>query len=143
MLPFRDAVPVSAAALPAQIPLRRSIISTSNQARLKGLRRALSPTFPAGEMVFFIPWRLVAEESGAAHYGFGGAMLLDLLGPRSGCWPHQDTRVTLLRLGDGFAGEHGGLMGLRTRSSRAVRRDHRHRQRWPTARPQCGPTQGV
>ena len=31
-----------------------------------GLRRALSPTFPAGEMVFFIPWRVVAEESGAA-----------------------------------------------------------------------------
>ena len=32
-------------------------------------------------MVFFIPWRVVAEESGAAHYGLGGAMLLDLLGP--------------------------------------------------------------
>ena len=29
-------------------------------------RRALSPTFPAGEMVFFIPWRVVAEDSGAA-----------------------------------------------------------------------------
>jgi hypothetical protein len=22
-------------------------------------------------MVFFIPWRVVAEESGAAHFGFG------------------------------------------------------------------------
>jgi hypothetical protein len=43
--------------------------------------RAFSPTFPAGEMVFFIPWRVVAEESGAAHFGFGGALLLDLLGP--------------------------------------------------------------
>jgi hypothetical protein len=32
-------------------------------------------------MVFFIPWRVVAEESGAAHFGFGGALLLDLLGP--------------------------------------------------------------
>jgi hypothetical protein len=32
-------------------------------------------------MVFFIPWRVVAEESGAAHLGFGGAMLLDLPGP--------------------------------------------------------------
>ena len=32
-------------------------------------------------MVFFIPWRVVAEESGAAHFGFGGAMLLDPLGP--------------------------------------------------------------
>ena len=30
-------------------------------------------------MVFFIPWRVVAEESGAAHLGFGGALLLDLL----------------------------------------------------------------
>jgi hypothetical protein len=27
-------------------------------------------------MVFFIPWRVVAEESGAAQFGFGGAMLL-------------------------------------------------------------------
>jgi hypothetical protein len=32
-----------------------------------GLRRALSPRFRAGAMVFFIPWRVVAEESGAAH----------------------------------------------------------------------------
>jgi hypothetical protein len=32
-------------------------------------------------MVFFIPWRVVAEESGAAHFGLGGAMLLDPLGP--------------------------------------------------------------
>jgi hypothetical protein len=32
-------------------------------------------------MVFFIPWRVVAEESGGAHFGFGGAMLLDLPGP--------------------------------------------------------------
>ena len=32
-------------------------------------------------MVFFIPWRVVAEESGAAHFGFGGAMLLNLPGP--------------------------------------------------------------
>jgi hypothetical protein len=32
-------------------------------------------------MVFFIPCRMVAEESGAAHFGFGGAMLLDLPGP--------------------------------------------------------------
>jgi hypothetical protein len=36
------------------------------------------PTF-AG--VFFIPWRVGAEESGAAHFGLGGAMLLDPLGP--------------------------------------------------------------
>ena len=41
------------------------------------LRRAFSPTFRAGAMAFFIPWRVVAEESGAAHFGFGGAMLLD------------------------------------------------------------------
>jgi hypothetical protein len=25
-------------------------------------------------MVFFIPWRVVAEESGAAHFGLGGAV---------------------------------------------------------------------
>ena len=36
------------------------------------LRRALSPTFRAGEMVFFIPWRVVAEESGAAHLDLPG-----------------------------------------------------------------------
>jgi hypothetical protein len=29
----------------------------------------------------FIPWRVGAEESGAANFGFGGAMLLDVLGP--------------------------------------------------------------
>jgi nitroreductase len=46
-----------------------------------GLRRAFSPAFPAGGMVFFVRWRVVAEESGAAHFGFGGAMLLDLPGP--------------------------------------------------------------
>ena len=40
-------------------------------------------------MVFFIRWRVVAEESGAAHFGFGGAMLLDLLGPRSDRWSHD------------------------------------------------------
>jgi hypothetical protein len=48
------------------------------------LHRALSPTFPAGEMVFFIPWRGGAEDAGAAH--------LDRLGPSgwfSGCWPHD------------------------------------------------------
>ena len=40
----------------------------------------------------FIPWRVGAEESGAAKDGFGGAMLLDRLGPPgrcSGCWPHD------------------------------------------------------
>jgi len=34
--------------------------------------------FGLARWVFFIPWRVVAEESGAAHYGFGGAMLLDV-----------------------------------------------------------------
>ena len=33
--------------------------------------------------VFFIRWRVVAEESGAAHFGFGGAMRC------STCWPHD------------------------------------------------------
>ena len=40
-----------------------------------GLRRALSPTFPAGELVFFIPWRVVAENPARR------VLLLDLPGP--------------------------------------------------------------
>jgi len=52
----------------------------------RGLRRAFSPAFRAGGMVLFIPWRVGAEESGAAKYGFGGAMLLDRRGPRSPVW---------------------------------------------------------
>src|SRR5450759_427509 len=55
-----------------------------------GLWRAFSPAFFG--LVLFIPWRVGAEESGAAKYGFGGAMLLDRLGPPercSGCWPHD------------------------------------------------------
>jgi hypothetical protein len=43
-------------------------------------------------LALFIPWRVGAEESGAAKFGFGGALLLDLLGPPgrcSGCWPHD------------------------------------------------------
>jgi len=48
-------------------------------------------------MVFFIPWRVVAEESGAAQY--------DLLGPPgwcSGCWPH-DSMVMSPAAPDSFA----------------------------------------
>ena len=30
------------------------------------LRRPFSPTFPAGDLTVFIPWRVVAAESGAA-----------------------------------------------------------------------------
>jgi hypothetical protein len=41
-------------------------------------------------MVFFIPWRVVAEESGAAHFGLGGAMLLDPLG-------HRRSRVKIVK----------------------------------------------
>jgi hypothetical protein len=37
--------------------------------------------FRLARWCFFIPWRVVAEESGAAHFGSGGAMLLDLLRP--------------------------------------------------------------
>jgi len=36
-------------------------------------------------MVLFIPWRVVAAESGAAKFGFGGALLLDLRGPPGRC----------------------------------------------------------
>ena len=69
------------------IPWRATGSSRSARGRRRRclcLRRALSPTFRAGEMVFFIPWRVVAEDSGAAQ--------LDLLGPPgwcSGCWPHD------------------------------------------------------
>ncbi len=42
------------------------------------LRRSLAPNFPAGALVFFIPWRVVGRESGAAQFGL---VLLDPLGP--------------------------------------------------------------
>jgi len=43
------------------LSFRRLVISTSATDGLRvTLRRALSPTFPAGELVFFIPWRVVA-----------------------------------------------------------------------------------
>ena len=51
----------------------------SRQNSIGGLRRAFSPAFFG--LVLFIPWRVGAEEAGAAKYGFGGAMLLDRLGP--------------------------------------------------------------
>jgi hypothetical protein len=56
----------------------------------RGLRRALSPAFRAGSLDPLIPWRVGAEQSGAAKRlgppGFrfmvsAGAMLLDRLGP--------------------------------------------------------------
>jgi hypothetical protein len=50
------------------------------------LRRAFSPAFPAGGMVLFIRWRVVAEESGAAKFGFGGAMLAR---PARAAWAAQ------------------------------------------------------
>ena len=67
------AIGATDAAAAVEVRGRRRRRPGSNAALREGLRRALSPTFRAGEMVFFIPWRLVAEESGAAH--------LDLLGP--------------------------------------------------------------
>jgi hypothetical protein len=66
-----------------------SIWRAINDTGAHRLRRAFSPAFRAGGMVLFIPWRVGAEESGAAIFGFGGAMLLDLLEPPgrcSGCW---------------------------------------------------------
>src|ERR1019366_6941641 len=41
----------------------------SRQNSIGGLRRAFSPAFFG--LVLFIPWRVGAEESGAAKYGFG------------------------------------------------------------------------
>src|ERR1700730_16138309 len=82
-----------------------------------GLGRAFSPAFRAGSLYPLIPWRVGAEEAGAAKFGSmdsageislfvtpytsgrwvflnlsAGAMLLDRLGPPgrcSGCWPHD------------------------------------------------------
>ena len=54
----------------------------SRQNSIGVLRRAFSPAFFG--LVLFIPWRVGAEESGAAKFwfiGFAGAMLLDRLGP--------------------------------------------------------------
>src|SRR6202162_2623020 len=53
----------------------------SRQNGIGGLRRAFSPAFRAGSLYPLIPWRVGAEEAGAAKYGFGGALLLDRLGP--------------------------------------------------------------
>jgi hypothetical protein len=39
--------------------------------RHRGLGRAFSPAFRAGGLVLFIPWRVGAEDAGAAKYGFG------------------------------------------------------------------------
>jgi hypothetical protein len=67
-------------------------------------------------MVLFIPWRVVAEESGAAHYGFGGALLLDLLGLPgrcSGCWPH-DGEVAGGAVADSYLGR--GLISTQPNS---------------------------
>jgi hypothetical protein len=65
------------------------------------LRRVLSPTFPAGELAFFIPWRVVAAIPARRN--------LDLLGPPgwcSGWWPHDgdvaaggDFVLAILRFG--------------------------------------------
>jgi len=51
----------------------------SRQNTNRGLRRAFSPAFFG--LVLLIPWRVGAEQAGAAKDGFGGAMLLDRLGP--------------------------------------------------------------
>jgi hypothetical protein len=59
---------------------------------LVAVRRALSPDFSAGALALFIPWRVGAEESGAAKEALAARCLLDLLGSpgrRSGCWPHD------------------------------------------------------
>src|ERR1035437_1345495 len=46
----------------------------------------LSGIFRAGGMVLFIPWRVGAEESGAAKYGFGGC---DAARPARAAWAVQ------------------------------------------------------
>ena len=79
-------------------------------------------TFPAGGMVFFIPWRVVAEESGAAHFGLGGAMLLDPLGPmvRPPAAPASRDTVALL----GAISAAAPRTALARRARRAARRTY-------------------
>jgi hypothetical protein len=55
------AIGATDAAAAVEVRGRRRRPPGSNAALRGGLRRALSPTFPAGELVFFIPWRVVAE----------------------------------------------------------------------------------
>src|SRR5659263_206356 len=50
--------------------LRRSIRFAAEQIDA----RALSPDFSTGALALFIPWRVGAEESGAAKEAFGGAL---------------------------------------------------------------------
>jgi hypothetical protein len=52
----------------------------------RGLRRAFSPAFRAGSLYPFIPWRVGAEESGAAKYGFGRR---DAARPARAAWAVQ------------------------------------------------------
>ena len=54
------AIGATDAAAAVELPGRRRRQPGSKAAQT-GSRRALSPTFPAGELVFFIPWRVVAE----------------------------------------------------------------------------------
>jgi hypothetical protein len=59
----------------AAAPMSYRVIAKLRHRKLSAigaLHRALSPTFPAGAMVFFIPSRGGAEGSGAAHKGKQG-----------------------------------------------------------------------
>jgi len=49
-------------------------------------------------LVLFIPWRVGAEQAGAAKDGFGGAMLLDRLGPPGLRFTDFRARVNLFSL---------------------------------------------
>jgi hypothetical protein len=51
------AIGATDAAAAVEVRGRRRRPPGSNAALRGGLRRALSPTFPAGELAFFIPWR--------------------------------------------------------------------------------------
>jgi hypothetical protein len=53
------------------------------------LRRALSPDFSAGALALFIPWRVGAEESGAAKEAFGGALSARPARPARAAWAAQ------------------------------------------------------
>jgi hypothetical protein len=82
------------------------------------LRRALSPTFRAGELVFFIPWWGVAENPARR------ILLLDLPGPA----PRLLADVADLHFSDiPVRGGDGARSARTARSGRAVAVDRRRR----------------
>ena len=103
----------------------------SPEAALTGVCGVLSlPTFPAGAMVFFISWRVVAETLGAAH--------LDLLGAPGGAADAGRTMVMSPAAPDCFSvifrfGADDGARAIGATDD--VRRQRRLRSRFRASQP--------